>query len=261
MEILLDFVHGLTGPWPYLIVFVVLLACGFGLPVPEDITLFVAGLMSYFGKSDVFMMIVIAMAGVLIGDGTIFLLGAKYGRQIAGKGIFKKILHPERFAAIKGKFHDHGNKIIFGARFMPGLRTPIFFSAGTMHIPFRVFLFYDGFAALISVPAIVYSTYYFGDRIEQVISVVRRVENGITIGVIAVAAFFFVRWFLKHRKKKNEALLSTPVKIRPSSNGRRAVTVKKKNGKKSAKVPRKTAVIRKRKSAKAKPKRRGSRVI
>lgn len=256
METLLGFANSLSGPWPYVIVFAVLLACGFGLPVPEDITLFVAGIMSYLGKSDVFMMIVVAMGGVLIGDGTIFLLGHKYGRQIAGKGIFKRILHPERFAAIQEKFHDHGNKIIFGARFMPGLRTPIFFSAGTMHIPFRVFLFYDGLAALISVPAIVYTTFYFGNQIEKVVKIVRSVENGITITVIAVAAFFAIRWYIKHRKKKQEeaaAALKEPAEISTSTNGKRPA------GKSAGTNGKRSAPTRKRKSATGKSKRRGGR--
>ena len=66
MEALLAYVNGLTGPWPYVIVFGILLACGFGLPVPEDVTLFVAGLISYYEKANVYVMIAVAMAGVLI---------------------------------------------------------------------------------------------------------------------------------------------------------------------------------------------------
>ena len=41
------------------------------------------------------------------------------------------------------------------ARFMPGLRAPIYFTAGTVGVKFHTFLFYDGLAALVSVPAIV----------------------------------------------------------------------------------------------------------
>ena len=61
---------------------------------------------------------------------------------------------------------------------MPGLRAPIFFSAGTLHLPYRIFVFYDGFAALISVPTIIGAVFYFGDELDKVVRVIQRIEHG-----------------------------------------------------------------------------------
>ncbi len=202
MEDLLGYALSFSGVMPYLLVFGILLACGLGLPIPEDITLFVAGMLAYYGMVNVWAMIFVCMAGVLIGDSTIFWLGAKYGREIAKKPLFSKLLSPERLALVKEKLHQHGNKVIFVSRFMPLLRAPTFFSAGTLHLPFEVFFFYDGLAALISVPSIVWLVYHFGDVADQLIKTIKHVEHGILFAVLAALFFMLAKWYYNHNKQQ-----------------------------------------------------------
>jgi membrane protein DedA with SNARE-associated domain len=87
---------------------------------------------------------------------------------------------------------------------MPGVRSTIFFASGTLHFPFRKLLIYDGGAALISVPAIIYSVYYFGDMLHHVIAWIKKVEGGIVGVIIAIILFFAVKHWLKNRKQKGE---------------------------------------------------------
>lgn len=202
MEELLGFALNCSGIMPYLLVFGILLACGLGLPIPEDITLFVAGMLAYYGMVNVWLMIIVCMAGVLIGDSTIFWLGAKYGREMTKKPLFNKLLSAERLDAVKEKLHEHGNKVIFVSRFMPLLRAPTYFSAGTLHLPFEVFFFYDGLAALISVPSIVWLVYHFGDVADQLIKTIKNVEHGILFAVLAGVLFMLAKWYVNHRKQR-----------------------------------------------------------
>lgn len=210
MQEMLSFMLSFGGFTPYFLLFGILLACGLGVPIPEDITLFVGGMLAYYGVINVWMTIFVCMAGVLIGDSIIFFLGAKYGRRLTDKPFFHKFLSPERLGVVKEKFHEKGNRVIFAARFMPGLRAPTFFSAGTLHLPFRVFFFYDGMAALISVPAIVWVVYHFGALADKVIEIIRDVEHGIIAVVIAVITFFATKWYLNHRKQKRLAPVDLP---------------------------------------------------
>lgn len=200
MDTLTNFLLGTSGITPYLLVFTILLACGLGVPIPEDITLFAAGLLAYYGKANVLLMIVVSFTGVMIGDSIIFLLGAKFGPKLTRRKLFAKVLHPERMGAIESKFNRYGNKLIFMARFMPGLRAPIYFSSGTLKLPFRVFFFYDGLAALISVPAIVYATFYFGDNIDMVVDRIRSVQHGILLVILLIIAATLGKWYLARRK-------------------------------------------------------------
>ncbi len=201
MESLLNFLLGFYGPAPYFFVFGILLLCGLGLPIPEDITLFVAGMLSYYGVTSLITMIIISFVGVLLGDSIIFALGAFYGRKMAQKWPFSRFLTPERLTEVKKRFHKRGNKLIFAARFMPGLRAPIFFSAGTLHLPFRVFFFYDGMAALISVPTIIGAVYYFGDEVDHVIRVIQKIEHGIAFVILAIFSLLVFKWYWSRRKK------------------------------------------------------------
>lgn len=202
MDILVDFLLSFSGPTPYFLIVGILLLCGLGLPIPEDITLFAAGLLSYYGVSDVWVMIVIAMFGVLLGDSIIYYLGFHFGRKLTKKWIFHKLLPDDRLAAVQQRFRERGNKLIFAARFMPGLRAPIFFSAGTLHLPYRVFLFYDGSAALISVPLIIGSVYYFGDELDHVVRVIQRVEHSLILVIFAALIAILAKWYVTHRKIK-----------------------------------------------------------
>lgn len=199
---LFDFLMTQSGPWPYVIVFTLLLACGFGLPMPEDVILFAAGLMSYYGAADVRLMIAVCFAGVMIGDGCVFFIGARYGKRVRRIGFVRRMLPPKRMNAVRRKLHEQGYKVIFAARFMPGLRTPIFFTSGTLHLPFRVFFFFDGLAALISVPTIVWVTYFFGSHVDRVIKYVKRAQFGIIATILILVAFAVVKTYWSHKKQR-----------------------------------------------------------
>lgn len=196
-----------SGPAPYLIVFFLLLACGFGLPMPEDIILFAAGLMAYYGAADVWIMIAVSFAGVMLGDSCVFTIGALYGKKIRRIGFVRRMLPPHRMKMVRRKLHEQGNKVIFAARFMPGLRTPIFFSAGTLHLPFRVFFAYDGLAAAISVPTIVYAIYHFGSHVDRVIKVIKRLQFGVIGTIILIIALLLLKaWWARRKEKEIEGV-------------------------------------------------------
>ncbi|MBI2712308.1 MAG: DedA family protein [Bdellovibrio sp.] len=197
-----------SGPAPYLIVFGILLLCGLGLPVPEDITLAAAGFGVYLGLANLWTMILVAYLGIIIGDSTIFFLGATLGRRLTQIWFFRKLLPEKRLADVRVKFNSKGNRLIFMARFMPGLRAPIYFSAGMLHLPYRVFLFYDGMAALISVPVIISVVDHFGDQLAHVVTLISRVEHGIVFVIASVIFVVVAKWYLRHRGKRKSVTKS-----------------------------------------------------
>src|SRR3990167_129436 len=109
---LLDFVLGLYGPYPYILIFCILLACGLGLPIPEDITLALAGIAAWYGICNLWVMMAVSFAGVMLGDSLIFYLGAKYGRKLTKKWIFHKLLPDDRLNAVRKKLDEGGNRIL-----------------------------------------------------------------------------------------------------------------------------------------------------
>ncbi|MEI8348464.1 MAG: DedA family protein, partial [Pseudomonadota bacterium] len=196
VEALFDYLADLSGPFPYLLIFFALFLCGFGVPIPEDIILITAGYLAYEAENSLAWMIIVGLSGVLIGDCVIFYLGKRYGLRLTQFWPFKQLLHPERIDQIREKLSIHGNKLIFAARFLPGLRAGIFFCSGCFGVPFKVFFFYDGMAALISVPAIVGLTYHFGEHIDRAINVIRHVENGIIFVILSIVLLIFLKWWI-----------------------------------------------------------------
>src|SRR6476620_10465722 len=109
MDRIVDFLLNFYGPTPYFLIFGILLACGLGLPIPEDITLFAAGLAAYYGLTNLWLVILVSYLGVIIGDSIIFYLGATYGRKLAKKWFFSKLLPEERLTIVRSEFHKKGN--------------------------------------------------------------------------------------------------------------------------------------------------------
>lgn len=202
---LLQWVLSLGVPeWVYYFVIGgILLACGFGLPIPEDITLVLAGLLVYLGLIDLKLAIAVCFVAVIAGDAFIFFLGSRYGRKLTRKMFFKRLLPEERLLKVSKLFNERGISLLFFARFMPGLRMPIYFSAGLLHVPFSRFIFLDGLAAMISVPLFIGLTDFFGDYIQWVIGVIRKAEHILFLGILCLLLFFGVRWW--RNKKKSQA--------------------------------------------------------
>ncbi len=208
MDALVDFLLNFYGPTPYLIVFGILILCGFGLPIPEDITLFAGGLLAYYGVCDLGSMIGVCFAGVMLGDSAMWFLGHKFGRKILKKPFFHRLLPDERIQFASKKLNEKGSRrMLFAARFMPGLRAPIFFTSGLLHVPFLRFFIMDGLAALVSVPLLVGAVYYFGDELDLVVRWIKKVEHGIVFFVLGCVAFIIFKWWkAKHKNKPGTSI-------------------------------------------------------
>ncbi|UTH72300.1 DedA family protein [Chromobacterium sp. IIBBL 290-4] len=197
LQILLDFFTG----YGYLAVFAVLLVCGFGVPIPEDITLVAGGVISGLGYTNVHYMFVVGMAGVLVGDGCMFLAGRIFGNKVLRFKPIARILTQERFEAVQEKFEKYGNWVLFVARFLPGLRSPIFITAGmTRRVPYWRFLLMDGFAAFISVPVWVYLGYYGAANREWLMTMVHRGQAGILSVVAVLLLVVGAVWYKRRRE-------------------------------------------------------------
>lgn len=204
---LLDLLVNFFTDYGYLAVFLILLACGFGLPIPEDITLVAGGIISGLDYANVHIMFGVCMAGVLIGDSTMFLIGRYFGVRVLRWRWVNWLLPPHRYALVQEKFDKYGNRLLFIARFLPGLRSPIFLTAGmTRRVSYLRFLALDGFAALISVPVWVYLGYFGADNHEWLLMWMHRGQTGVFVALgvagLLVAAYFLRRWIKRRRYQR-----------------------------------------------------------
>jgi len=207
MERLFEFLTDLSGGVAYLLIFGILVACGLGFPLPEDIPLIATGYLIWDQTLTWFGGIGVTILGVLIGDSILFLIGNRLGAKILNK---KKnpLFPPKRVRRAKAYFRKYGPKVVFFARFVAGLRAVVFFMAGSMHMKFRTFILLDFLAALISVPLWIAGGYYlghlFGDEISSLLIKLKEIKMIITIFISVLIVVVIARSLLQYRNTKRK---------------------------------------------------------
>lgn len=204
LETLLDQFQGtplsLWGP------FVVLLLCGLGLPIPEDIVLIAAGALGVLDERAWIYVSAVMYAGVMAGDSIIFLAGRFFGGRLRAAPWFQRIFPSAKQDKVEVLFERHGSTGMFLGRFLPGLRAPIFFTAGSMKVSYFKFLCFDGFAALISVPFFVWLGHWlwvtFQDDIEQLNRTLDATHSYSRWIVVVAAVICLGIWFWSRRVKR-----------------------------------------------------------
>jgi membrane protein DedA with SNARE-associated domain len=200
--ILIQFFAGLTGVQAYVLVLGVLFLCGLGVPIPEDITLIAAGFLASTGNISLPGAFIAGFVGVMVGDVFLFMIGRRYGRAVFQWPGFRKVFTPARIESAEKRIQSNAAYICFFARFMPGLRSPIFLMCGILKVRFSIFFGLDFFAAVLSVPLWVYAGYWFGNNIEGALQFAHEANIVIfgALGLVLAVAIF--RYYRKKRTVK-----------------------------------------------------------
>jgi membrane protein DedA with SNARE-associated domain len=193
------------GQWSYLGLFLVLMMAGLGVPLPEDIPLAAAGWLVHRGGADLGLMIATGLIGVMLGDSILFFMGRKYGMQIVEHRWLRRFAKPWLVEKARRMYSDHGAKIIFAARFMPGLRAMLFLTAGVFRIPYWKFILIDGSAALISVPTWIYLSSRFSGTIEDLLGGAR-LATFVIGGALLAALLIWVAWEYFHNLRRRNGI-------------------------------------------------------
>ena len=209
----MSFLQSFFFEYGYYAVFSVLVLCGMGLPLPEDITLVTAGIISALGDKNVHIMLVVAYFGVLCGDWMMYIIGWKFGPHLRKSRWFSKLLTPKRMLQTETLFLRYGNRLVFIARFLPGLRAHIYIMTGiTRRISFWQFTLMDGLAALLSIPVFVYIGYYGAENSEWMMKKMHEFKY-LTIALFVVLAGFIV-YYLWRRKRRIAYFRETRARLR-----------------------------------------------
>lgn len=187
MQAWLDQLAALQGGPAYALLFALLVACGIGAPMNEDIVLLVAAALTLTGVMEPLPLIVVAWFGLVIGDGLVFHWGHRFGPRLLATRFFARIVPPQRLAGLQDRVRRGGPATIFVIRFMPGIRTALFFAAGTLKIPYRTFFGFNGLAAAIELPLLVYAVRFVGGRWQQIMAAVERFQVALLVALAAAA--------------------------------------------------------------------------
>ena len=183
--------------YSYFSVFFILLLCGVGLPIPEEMTFIVAGYIVKKISLDVWIMILVSVLGIVAGDSITYFLGRRYGYALLTRWPFNKLISQKGLERSKDFFSRHGPKTIFICGCLAGVRAPTFFLSGSMGLSYGRFLLWDLARALVTCPISILAGYWFGEEAEAVIAQYKYGFLGF-LGVLVLA--FLIHWWLKRPK-------------------------------------------------------------
>lgn len=179
----------------YLSLFAVLVVCGLGLPLPEEMIFLAAG---YAGRklgADPLLLCLSGFCGVMVGDLVPYAIGRHFGSRLLRARWFARICPEVVRTHAEGFFRRRGASAIFLARFVAGLRTPVFMLAGALGTPLPAFVFWDGLGAALSCPACILLAYQVGPAATEWIA---RGHELLYWGLAVLAAAAMLAW--KRRK-------------------------------------------------------------
>ena len=184
----------------YGIIFAGLIAAGLGVPITEDVYLIASGVLAERGVVWLPGIFAVCWVGVIIGDVLIFTIARKLGTAAYRGKVFARLMPPERRERVERLMERRGGLIIFGARFVAGVRMPTFAIAGVHGMSLARFLAWDIAALCLSAPIVFGLGYFFSDQVSAVVEGLASARHYvllIVLGALAIAIFVYalVRYF------------------------------------------------------------------
>lgn len=198
------------GIWTYVILFVIIFF-ETGLVItpflPGDSLLFVGGAAAASGILDVQILLLVVIAGAILGDTLNYWIGNRVGLHFFLER-FPGLMKKEHLDRTHEFFDKYGGATIFVARFVPMVRTFAPCIAGIGSMEYRRFLFYNVIGAVSWAFALVLGGYYLGtfSIVKENMSLLMLGVIALTVGCVVVICFGIVCAIRdKSREKKPEA--------------------------------------------------------
>jgi len=177
----------------------------FGVPVPAQTLLIVAGIYAGDGRLNVVLVGLIALVAAVSGDSIGYWIGRAGGRRLvvrAGRYVF---LTEERLTRAERFFQRHGGKIVAVARFIDGMRQFNGVVAGIVNMPWWRFLAYNALGAVLWASLWAGVGDIAGRHINRIYGQLVRYETYLLVAMAAAAALALGRWFWRRRKAARPA--------------------------------------------------------
>jgi membrane-associated protein len=191
-----EYVANASG-WAYAAVFLLALLDAILPVVPSETAVITAGVVAASGHLSLPLVVVAATVGAVGGDNTAYLIGRRFGGAATSR-FFRSEKSRQRLSWAQRQLAQRGGQLILVGRFIPGGRTVVTLSAGTLHFRWRRFLVVDAVAALIWALYAGLLGYFGGRAFENAAwkGLLLALGTGFAIAGLVEA----VRWVLRRRR-------------------------------------------------------------
>ena len=167
-----------------------------GFFLPGDSLLFTAGFLASQGFLNIFLLLVLAFSGAVLGDN----VGYAFGKKI-GPAIFKRedsvLFHKDHLEQAHNFYAQKGPSAIVLARFLPVIRTFAPILAGVGKMQYSIFFFYNILGGALWAIGLTWLGYFLGGAIPNI----DRYLIPIILAIVAVSTLPTLLQIWKIKKK------------------------------------------------------------
>jgi membrane protein DedA with SNARE-associated domain len=166
----------------YLTLFLVVGGESAGVPLPGETSLAAGGVLASNGHLSIYLVILAAAAGAIVGDNAGYMIGRRGGRWLMSRGGERR----QRLLARGEAFFDrHGAKTVFFGRWLPGLRITAAWLAGIHKMKWRRFAFWNAAGGISWAITVGLAAYLLGQAAASAFRTVGLIGAGIVVLVAA----------------------------------------------------------------------------
>jgi membrane-associated protein len=181
------------SPWTYVFIFAVCAIDVLFPLVPSETSVILAGVLAASGDLILWLVILCAAAGAVLGDNTAYAIGRTAGHRIVER--FFKGERKQRIDWAEDQISRRGGYLILIARFIPGGRTAVTIACGLLEMPWHRFIRFDVIAGTLWAAYAALLGYFGGKTFEESPLKGFLVAFGIALAITGVVELY--RWLRK----------------------------------------------------------------
>lgn len=177
--------------WGYYGIFIMMTIESSFIPFPSEIVLIPAGYLASQGDMNIFMIMLSAVSGSMVGAFINYYLALSLGRKILlnyGKYFFIK---KEMLWKMEDFFEKHGHISTFTGRLIPAIRQLISIPAGLSKMHIGKFAFYTMLGASLWALILTLIGYYIGENQELIEIYLKQITIAVVVFIIFVIAIYY----------------------------------------------------------------------
>lgn len=176
-------------------------------PIPSEVILTFGGFMTTTTSLNIFLIILFATIGSVVGSILLYLLGKILNKDRIEKiidGKIGKVLRVKKSDIEKADywFDNKGYYTVFFCRFIPVVRSLISIPAGMSEMPFFKFLIFTTLGSLIWNIVLIYLGALTGNNWHKIVDFIG-IYSKIIVLVLILLMFLIIIYFAKKKKKQN----------------------------------------------------------
>ena len=183
--------------WGYIGIFIMMAIESSFIPFPIEIVLIPAGYLASQGEMNIYMIMLAALGGSLVGAFINYFLALTLGRKFLLKYGHYFFIKEETLLKMENYFNNHGHISTFTGRLIPGIRQLISIPAGLSRMNLLEFSIFTTLGAGIWALILTLLGYYLGENQ----ALVQQYLKEITIAVIALLFIIGLVYF-KYQKNR-----------------------------------------------------------